>query len=66
MTGKTDEAIKLLRQVAKVNNRAFSEENVVLIQQNVEKDDQQQLGNIKDLFASKAIAYRTLISWYAW
>jgi len=66
--GKVDEAKKILRNAAKVNKQVFSEDDVALLEKTTsnEETDKQRLGNVKDLFASRGLALRALISWYCW
>ncbi|XP_020896859.1 solute carrier family 22 member 1 [Exaiptasia diaphana] len=62
--GRTNEAIKVLQDVARVNKKVPPDDDVVFEKSGITEN--QKLGNIKDLFATKKIGLRTLISWYCW
>jgi len=63
--GKTDQIATTLKDIARTNRKEFSEADIALIKHN-DSEEKPKLGNIKDLFASRAIAARTLVSWYCW
>ena len=61
--GKKDEAEKLLRQVAKVNKKKIPDEGLVL--QADQKSVQREAG-FMDLFGTRAMTKKTVISWISW
>ncbi|KAK3748299.1 hypothetical protein QZH41_007334 [Actinostola sp. cb2023] len=63
--GKLDEAKKTLRNVARVNRRQFTDKDMdSLVTEEPEKKE--RLGDVRDLFVSRAMTHRTLVSWYGW
>ena len=60
--GKTEEALKICKNVARVNGKEISEEELHLEDFKVD----QRLGDIPDLFRSRSLAKNTLIMWYCW
>lgn len=57
--GKTKQAENILHKVAKFNKKPIPHEKL----QDCEK---QRLGDLRDLFKSKSIAHKTLVSWFCW
>ncbi|KXJ22115.1 organic cation/carnitine transporter 4 [Exaiptasia diaphana] len=65
MKGKSTEAKKTLQKAASVNGKLLVDEDFMLIQE--DNDERNiKLGHIGDLFTSRLVAYRTLVSWYCW
>ncbi|KAK3728558.1 hypothetical protein QZH41_011636 [Actinostola sp. cb2023] len=63
--GKLGEAKKALTNVARVNRRQFTDKDMdSLVTEGPEK--RERLGDVRDLFASRAMTHRTLVSWYGW
>ena len=61
--GKKDEAEKLLKQVAKVNKKKIPDEGLVLPAD--QKSVQREAG-FMDLFRTRAMTKKTVISWISW
>lgn len=59
VNGRTEPAEKVLQKVAKFNKKPIPQESL----QNYEK---QRLGDLRDLFKSRSMTRRTLVSWYCW
>ncbi|XP_020605192.1 organic cation transporter protein-like [Orbicella faveolata] len=59
VNGRTERAEKVLQKVAKFNKKPIPQESL----QNYEK---QRLGDLRDLFKSRSMTHRTLVSWYCW
>ncbi|RMX49474.1 hypothetical protein pdam_00017632 [Pocillopora damicornis] len=57
--GKTEKAEQILYKVAKFNKKPIPQEPL----QDCEK---QRLGDLRDLFKTRAMTHKTLISWYCW
>ncbi|PFX15269.1 organic cation transporter protein-like isoform X1 [Stylophora pistillata] len=57
--GKTEKAEQVLYKVAKFNKKPIPQEPL----QDCEK---QRLGDLRDLFKTRAMTHKTLISWYCW
>jgi hypothetical protein len=65
--GKIDEAKKTLQTAARVNKKVISDNDMILFGDwNDEDETKERLGDIRDLFASRAMAHRTLLSWFCW
>ncbi|KAK3748637.1 hypothetical protein QZH41_004513 [Actinostola sp. cb2023] len=65
MKGKTAEANKTLKEAARVNGKVITDEELVALKKD-NGEEKARLGDIRDLFASRVMVYRTLISWYCW
>ncbi|KAK3754490.1 hypothetical protein QZH41_019886, partial [Actinostola sp. cb2023] len=63
--GKVDEAKKILRNVVRVNKKNISEEDMTSLEKTSDENTG-RLGDVRDLFATRSLALRTLISWYCW
>ncbi|XP_078376214.1 organic cation transporter protein-like [Oculina patagonica] len=63
LKGKVTETEKILRQIATTNKKEYPEEP--LLDLNAE-GKVQALGDFRDLFRTKRMLHRTLVSWYAW
>lgn len=61
--GKTAQAEKLLKQVAKTNKKEMPEEGLGLPED--QKSTQREAG-LMDLFGSRSMTKKTLISWISW
>ena len=61
--GKTDEALKLCKTIARVNRKEISEGE---LQREENQEERQRLGGIRDLFESRDMIKKTLIMWYCW
>ena len=59
VNGRTEAAEEVLQQVAKFNKKPIPQESL----QNYEK---QRLGDLRDLFKSRSMTHRTLVSWFCW
>ena len=63
LKGKLSETEEILRNIAATNKKKYPEEPLC----NPSADGKvQQLGDVRELFASKKMCHRTLVSWYAW
>ncbi|KAL9979757.1 hypothetical protein ACROYT_G017467 [Oculina patagonica] len=58
--GKVEEAKEIFRKMARVNKRSMPDEDLQVPQ----NDD--RLGDVRDLFATRKMAKTTLLSWYCW
>ena len=61
--GKTDEALKLCKNIARVNGKEIQEGE---LQFEENQEQQQRLGDIRDLFGSRDMIKKTLIMLYCW
>ena len=61
MKGKTKEAINVCTNIARVNGKKISEEEI-----NFEEIYEERLGDVRDLFGSRDMVKKTLITWYCW
>ena len=59
MKGKVKEAEAVLHKVAKFNKKPIPKESL-------QEYEKQRLGDLRDLFASRTLAQKTLVSWYCW
>lgn len=57
--GKVQQAEAALRKVAKCNQKPIPEEPL-------KGCERQRLGDLRDLFKSRSITHKTLVSWYCW
>ncbi|XP_073236128.1 organic cation transporter protein-like [Porites lutea] len=63
LKGKLKETEEILRNIATTNKKKYPEEPLY----NPSADGKVQLlGDVRDLFATKKMCHRTLVSWYAW
>lgn len=63
LKGKLSETEEILREIAATNKKKYPEEPLY----NPCADGKvQQIGDIRDLFRTKKMVHRTLVSWYAW
>ncbi|KAJ7391895.1 hypothetical protein OS493_016191 [Desmophyllum pertusum] len=61
--GKVTETEEILRRIASTNKKEYPEEPLL----NPNADGKvQNLGDFRDLFRTKKMLHRTLVSWYAW
>ncbi|KAL9978320.1 hypothetical protein ACROYT_G015820 [Oculina patagonica] len=60
--GKTKEALKLCKKIARVNGKDVSEGDLHF----EDMELGQRLGDLRDLFGSRSFAKKTLIMWYCW
>ena len=58
--GKIEEAKQVFRRMAKVNKRTMPDEDLKL------PDDDQRLGDVRELFATRSMVQKTVLSWYCW
>lgn len=58
--GKTAEALNVFRKMAKVNKTVMPDEDLI------PTDDDQRLGDVCDLFATRKMVQKTILSWYCW
>ena len=63
LKGRVTETEQILRQIATTNKKEYPEEP--LLDLNAE-GKVQALGDFRDLFRTKTMLHRTLVSWYAW
>ena len=63
MRGKTEEAHKLCEKIARINGKDVFDEDLYLEEN---QEDVQRLGDIRDLFGSRNMIKKTLITWYCW
>lgn len=59
--GKTKEATNLCSRIARVNGKNISMEEIKL-----EEIREERMGDIRDLFVSRKMAIKTVITWYCW
>ena len=63
LKGKVAETEEILREIATTNKKEYPNEPLF----NPSADGQvQQMGDVRDLFRTKKMLHRTLVSWYAW
>ena len=63
LKGKLAETEEILREIAATNKKKYPEEPL----DNPCADGKvQQIGDFRDLFRTKKMVHRTLVSWYAW
>lgn len=60
LKGKTKEAKNVFKRMAKVNKTIMPEDDLQL------PDDDQSLGDVRELFATRGMVKKTLMSWYIW
>lgn len=58
--GKIEEAKEIFRKMAKVNKRTMPDGELQV------PDDDDRLGDVRDLFATRKMVQKTLLSWYCW
>lgn len=58
--GKVEEAKDIFRKMAKVNKRTMPDEELQV------PEDNDRLGDVRDLFATRKMTQTTLLSWYCW
>lgn len=58
--GKTEEAKEIFRKIAKVNKMPMSDMDLK------PPEDDQRLGDVRELFATRKMVQKTLLSWYCW
>lgn len=58
--GKNAEALNVFRKMAKVNKTVMPDEDLI------PPDDDQRLGDVCDLFATRKMVQKTVLSWYCW
>ena len=63
LKGKVTETEQILRRIAATNKKTYPEEP--LVDPNAD-GKLQDLGDVRDLFRTKKMLHRTLVSWYAW
>lgn len=61
LKGKLKEAEVVLNRIAEVNGKEMPEDK---LQSETEK--QIRMGDLRDLFSSKKMAHKSLLSWYLW
>ena len=66
--GKVEQAKETFRKIAQVNKKVIGEDQIALLGQTSAEESAriQRLGDIRDLFATRRLAFRTLVSWYGW
>ncbi|XP_027039560.1 solute carrier family 22 member 8-like [Pocillopora damicornis] len=60
LKGKVKRAEVILKRVSEVNGKEMPKEDLM------EPEDQTRIGDVRDLFSSKLMARKTLLSWYIW
>lgn len=60
LKGKAKRAEVILKRVSEVNGKEMPKEDLM------EPEDQTRIGDVRDLFSSKLMARKTLLSWYIW
>ncbi|KAL9952116.1 hypothetical protein ACROYT_G039324 [Oculina patagonica] len=63
VTGKTEQALELCKNIARVNGKEISEGELHFEENQGRRE---RLGDIRDLFGSRFMAKKTLIIWYSW
>ena len=63
LKGKVTETEQILRRIAATNKKTYPDEP--LVDPNAD-GKLQDLGDVRDLFRTKKMLHRTLVSWYAW
>lgn len=61
LKGKLKEAEVVLDRIAEVNRKEMPEEKL-----QYEPEKQVRMGDLRDLFSSKQMAHKSLLSWYLW
>ncbi|PFX24490.1 Organic cation transporter protein [Stylophora pistillata] len=59
--GKTKKAVDLCMSISRVNRKKVSMEEIQL-----EEIREERMGDVRDLFGSRKMAVKTLITWYCW
>lgn len=63
MKGKVTQTEEILRGIAATNKKEYPEEPLL----NLHAEGKVEvLGDVRDLFRTKKMLHRTLVSWYAW
>ena len=57
--GRVKETEKILRKIAEVNKKEYPDVELVHFKE-------QTTGNIRDLFHSRQMTHKTLVSWFCW
>lgn len=60
LKGKAKRAEVILKRVSEVNGKEMPKDDLM------EPEDQTRIGDVRDLFSSKLMARKTLLSWYIW
>lgn len=60
LKGKVKRAEVILKRVSEVNGKEMPKDDLM------EPEDQTRIGDVRDLFSSKLMARKTLLSWYIW
>ena len=63
LKGKVTETEEMLRGIAATNKKEYPEESLLDLRA---EGKVQALGDMRDLFRTKKMLHRTLVSWYAW
>ena len=63
LKGKVTETEEILRGIAATNKKEYPEEPLLDLHA---EGKVQALGDVRDLFRTKKMLHRTLVSWYAW
>jgi len=68
MKRRTGDLKNTFKNAARINGRELNDDELEQLDNSTgdDEDEKQRLGDIRDLFASRKIAYQTLASWYAW
>ena len=64
--GKTEKGIKLLKRMARVNDREIPEEVIKELQSNPVETEQETKENFLDLFKNRILLVRVLIAAVGW
>ncbi|XP_048577052.1 solute carrier family 22 member 15-like [Nematostella vectensis] len=64
--GKFDDAKKVLVDVAKGCGNNYTKQDFEFEEEHTFNIEHERLGDIRDLFHSRSMAHRTLVSWYCW
>jgi hypothetical protein len=62
LKGKVKETEGILRKIAQVNKKEYPTEPL----SDPTTQGEQKLGDFRDLFRTKKMIHRTLVSWYSW
>lgn len=63
LKGKVTQTEELLRGIAATNKKEYPEESLLDLHA---EGKVEALGDVRDLFRTKKMLHRTLVSWYAW
>lgn len=66
--GKVEEAKEILRKIADFNKKELKEADLALLDETSREESAQVLrfGDVRDLFATRKLGIRTVVSWCGW